>query len=335
MSYTFVDLFSGAGGLSCGLAQAGFRPLAAFDNWRPALGVYNKNLGAHAAYADLGDTRSIIERIKPLAPDVIAGCPPCQDFSAAGRRVEAERAACMIALAVIAASLRRPWVLIENVEGTARSQAFAMALYILAKASYGISYVILDASLCGVPQRRKRLICICRLGAPHHLLVERLVTSGADRPRTLKDHFGSSLGFQYYYHHPRFTDRRGIYSVDEPAPTIRGTHREPPPGYRCRPNDAAPVHQVRALTQQERSLVQTFPPDWIWEGTKTDVDRMIGNAVPPALATYVGRAMLDVERGTARSVRLAGVDKVIAPRRSVELEKISSWRRMSSARGRR
>jgi DNA (cytosine-5)-methyltransferase 1 len=295
MRCTFVDLYCGAGGLSYGLAQAGFVPLAAFDNWDPALEVYNKNIGMHAHKVDLGDTGNIIERIRPLAPDLIAGGPPCQDFSAAGRRVESDRATSMIDFAEIVAAVRPPLVLIENVEGAAGSQAFAMARHRLVKESYGISYAILDASLCGVPQRRLRLVCVCRLGAKHNFLVEPLVTGGAERRRTLKDHFGSSLGFENYFYPPRFPGRRGIHSINEPAPTIRGSHREPAPGYRPHPNDTADIREVRALTQQERSLIQTFPPSWIWKGTKTQIDRMIGNAVPPVLAAYVARTILDVE----------------------------------------
>lgn len=296
MSFTFVDLFCGAGGLSCGLAQAGFAPLAAFDNWPPALRVYSRNIGPHAHLADLSDTRTIIDQIKPLAPDIVAGGPPCQDFSAAGRRIEGDRAACMLDFAEIAAVIQSPWVVIENVDGAVSSQAFAMAIHILAKANYGISYAILDASLCGAPQRRKRLICVGRLGVQHDFLVKRLVTGGADRPMTLKDYFGASLSFRAYYSHPCFYDRRAVYSTAEPAPTIRGTSRGPALGYRGHKKDAADFRQVRALTQQERSLVQTFPASWVWEGTKTEIDRLIGNAVPPALGAYIGRAILDGER---------------------------------------
>ncbi len=55
----------------------------------------------------------------------------------------------------------------------------------------------------------------------------------------------------------------------------------------------APVtDQLRPLTTYQRSLIQTFPPDFIWTGTKTNRERMIGNAVPVNLATYVANAIV-------------------------------------------
>ena len=49
---------------------------------------------------------------------------------------------------------------------------------------------------------------------------------------------------------------------------------------------------MRALTTAERVRIQTFPRDWTWVGTKTEVEQMIGNAVPPALARFVGKALM-------------------------------------------
>src|SRR5436309_2974303 len=86
-SLKVVDLFAGCGGLSMGFANAGFKVVAAFDNWDPAIEVYKKNFNHPIIKKDLGDTSNITD-IKSYKPDIIIGGPPCQDFSSAGHRDE-------------------------------------------------------------------------------------------------------------------------------------------------------------------------------------------------------------------------------------------------------
>ena len=72
---------------------------------------------------------------------------------------------------------------------------------------------------------------------------------------TLRVYFGAALHIEFYYRHPRNYCRRAVYSIDEPAPTMRGVNRPVPKGYPGHPNDACPVDEnVRALTTLERSL---------------------------------------------------------------------------------
>ncbi|MCI7551918.1 MAG: DNA cytosine methyltransferase [Actinomycetaceae bacterium] len=67
-----------------------------------------------------------------------------------------------------------------------------------------------------------------------------------------------------------------------------------PKGYPGHPKDAGPVTQdLRPLTTLERSLVQTFPSNFKWVGSKTDREQMVGNAVPVNLGTYVAKALIE------------------------------------------
>ena len=50
---------------------------------------------------------------------------------------------------------------------------------------------------------------------------------------------------------------------------------------------------LRPLTTIERSYIQTFPKSFKFEGSKSDLEQMIGNAVPVKLAEYVARCILD------------------------------------------
>ena len=161
-----VDLFCGCGGLSLGFEKAGMEVVAGFDNWQDALTVYRNNFSHPAFRADLMDVEGSVEKIRPFAPDMIIGGPPCQDFSSAGKRDENNgRGDLTVCYARIIASIRPQWFVMENVERITKTQKLQDALAIFHEAGYGTSYTVLNAALCGVPQRRKRFVMIGRLGA--------------------------------------------------------------------------------------------------------------------------------------------------------------------------
>ena len=158
---------------------------------------------------------------------------------------------------------------------------------------YGLSAVILNASFCGVPQARERFFLVGHFGDKHNQLNEIFSSRLSREPMTLKDYFGKSLGTQFYYRHPRNYNRRGVFSIDEPSPTVRGVNRPIPPGYRfsnCDPEGIG-ISDIRPLTTLERSYIQTFPKSFLFEGTKTNLELMIGNAVPVELAKFVAETI--------------------------------------------
>ena len=88
--HTFIDLFSGCGGLSLGFEMAGFESLIAIDHWQDALKTYAYNRpGAKTLCADLLalTPQEVEEAIQTNNVDVIIGGPPCQGFSVAGKRI--------------------------------------------------------------------------------------------------------------------------------------------------------------------------------------------------------------------------------------------------------
>ena len=111
---------------------------------------------------------------------------------------------------------------------------------------------------------------------------------------TIRDYLGDSLGLDYYYRHPRNYSRRGVFSIDEPSPTVRGVNRPLPPGYKKHSGDPININlsDIRPLTTIERSYLQTFPDTFKFEGTKTNLEQMIGNAVPVNLAEFVAKGIL-------------------------------------------
>lgn len=290
-----TDLFSGCGGLSLGFEKAGFNIMAAFDFWDEAISVYNRNFTSHISQkADLSDVEKSIELIKSYSPDMIIGGPPCQDFSSAGKRDENNgRGDLTISYANIISSIKPTWFVMENVERIIKSNKLVIAKEIFKDAGYGLTQVVLDASLCGVPQKRKRFFLIGKIGANDEFLLPLLKSRLSKKPMTIFDYLGHSLGVEYYYRHPRSYARRGIFSIHEPSPTIRGVNRPLPQGYSKHPGDPVDkIENIRPLTTKERSLIQTFPEYFEFIGSKTNIEQMIGNAVPVNLAKYVADCIM-------------------------------------------
>lgn len=284
-----VDLFCGCGGLSLGFEKAGFDVVAAYDNWEAALHVYNANFNHPAKSLDLSDVNACVKEISSYSPNVIIGGPPCQDFSSAGKRDENNgRGDLTVNYAEIITRIKPPVFVMENVDRILKTNKLVEAKNLFQEAGYGLSYRVLDASYCGVPQRRKRFFMVGVLGEKDGFLDDALEKGLSKDPMTMRDYFGNSLGIEYYYRHPRSYARRGIFSIDEPSPTVRGVNRPMPDGYEIHTNDPVQSKEgIRPLTTKERSLIQTFPKDFHFEGSKTDIEQMIGNAVPVNLAKYV------------------------------------------------
>ena len=288
-----VDLFCGCGGLSLGFELAGMEVVAGFDNWQDALTVYRNNFSHPAIHADLLDVEGSVEQIRPFAPDMIIGGPPCQDFSSAGNRDENNgRGDLTVCYARIISAIRPQWFVMENVDRITKTQKLVDALTIFHASGYGTSYTILNAALCGVPQRRKRFVMIGKLGAENDFMQETIREGFSDHEMSVAEYFGNKLDIKYYYRHPRSYVRRGIFSTDEPSATIRGVNRPMPKGYTLHPGDpVSSLEGIRPLTTRERSMIQTFPEDFSFEGTKTDIEQMIGNAVPVNLGKFVADAI--------------------------------------------
>ena len=291
-----VDLFSGCGGMSLGFQQAGFDVVAAFDNWDPAIAIYRSNFNHPIYKKDLSneDARPIIKQLKP---DVIIGGPPCQDYSIAGKREMGDRANLTIEFAQIVAEIKPNWVVFENVYNIERFPTLPKLKQILQKAGYGLSSKVLDASRCGVPQKRMRFFLVGKLGESDGFFDDYMIFGQAKEPMTVRDYLGDKLNTQFYYMHPRSYNRRAVFSIDEPSATIRGINRPIPSNYKKHHADKADIADgVRALTTRERGYLQTFPDTFHLPGAKTDVELAIGNAVPPALAKYVAERILLFEK---------------------------------------
>ena len=287
-----VDLFCGCGGMSLGFQNAGFQLLAAYDNWDAAINIYRSNFDHPIIKADLNSDQAI-EDIRTLSPDIIIGGPPCQDFSIAGQRNMGERANLTIRYAQIIAQIKPEWFVMENVYNIERMPVLPRMMQIVKNAGYGLNVRILDASRCGVPQKRNRFFMVGHLGDKDGFLDAIIERGLSERQMTVHDYLGDSLDTEFYYMHPRSYNRRAVFSIHEPSSTIRGVNRPIPANYQHHPADKADITDgVRCLTTKERSYIQTFPESFKFVGSKTEMEQAIGNAVPVKLAEYVAKCII-------------------------------------------
>ena len=150
----------------------------------------------------------------------------------------------------------------------------------------------MDASLTGVPQKRRRYFLIAQLKGEDGRFLHELEKELSDQPMSVYDYFGDSIDTEYYYAHPRTYKRRSVFSVHEPSATIRRVNRPIPKNYKQHPADKADVKKsVRPLTTKERSHIQTFPESYVFLGSSSQREHMIGNAVPVKLAEYVAKSI--------------------------------------------
>lgn len=165
---TVVDLFSGCGGLSYGLIQAGFNVILGVDNDKDSLITFEANHpGSKAVNIDLADPNSakmIRATVKNRQIDVIVGGPPCQGFSLTGpRNMEDTRNKLYLSMFNIVKEIKPKSFLIENVSGMATLYGGKVKEDIITKFE-GIGYNVKAKLLCaadyGVPQMRKRLVFV-------------------------------------------------------------------------------------------------------------------------------------------------------------------------------
>lgn len=306
-----VDLFCGCGGLSLGFQNDGYEIVGAFDYWQPAIDCYTDNFNHKALKLDISKKNTALKAIRSLNPELIIGGPPCQDFSSAGGRHEGERANLTISFAKIVKSLKPKYFVMENVSRAKLSAAYTEARKLFKAAGYGLTEQVLDASKCGVPQNRKRFFCIGALGEVDGFLDTYLAANQSVLPLTVRNFFAQNeyeLSFDYYYRHPRSYSRRAIFSVDEPAATIRGVNRPKPPDYKKHKNDATAPDGINALTVTQRALIQTFPPTFRFCDNQAIAEQLIGNAVPVNLAFHVARALSAFENKEENNRSIEFVD---------------------------
>ncbi|WP_432593197.1 DNA cytosine methyltransferase [Stenotrophomonas maltophilia] len=162
---TVIDLFCGAGGLSEGLRQAGFLPVAGIDFDRNAIATYAKNhpesLPVLADIAEV-DGRKLLRELGLKGVDLIAGGPSCQGFSTHGKRMQDDPRNFLFKHFVrLVNEIRPKMFLMENVRGmlTYGKGEFRRQIEdAFMEIGYRTSFSQVLAADYGVPQLRHRVL---------------------------------------------------------------------------------------------------------------------------------------------------------------------------------
>ena len=311
--YNFVDLFCGAGGMTQGLFQAGFKPVASVENHPIASATYRKNFPQCHHFSEDIQTFKPMDWLKQIDSPLIhllVGGPPCQGFSIAGKRNPNDPRNYLFQEFLRIASEISPWyIVMENVPGILTMKKGKVKEAILdAFDSIGystVSVLILESAAYGVPQIRPRAIFIANryglenpypkpLLQPHqYLSIESAISDLPEYTRI------PEINHEWTNHSPEYMERLAkvppggsLYQSyadafkrqypGKPSMTIKenhgGTHIHP--------------HLNRVISAREMARLQTFPDSFIFEGSMKKAMWQVGNAVPPRLAECIGYALI-------------------------------------------
>ncbi len=311
-SFTFFDLFSGAGGMSVGFQQAGWCKIASVEIDKDASATIRNNF-PHSHHFEKNieelEYAEIDEVVQGQHIDVVCGGPPCQGFSVAGLRNPSDpRNQLFREYIRIVRHLQPDYIVMENVPGIVTMQNGAVVEEIrkqLAEAGYpNVSVRILEAAQFGVPQLRARVVIVGnRLGRQNPY----------PKPFVAKEHYGTiDAAIDDLKHHPFDGSWHHIGTTHSKEMELR-LAAIPPGGslydkfrdawkrqYRNAPSmtvkenhGGVHVHYElnRVLTAREMARLQTFPDDYLFSGTFKRAYWQIGNAVPCLLAQHIGLAI--------------------------------------------
>ena len=325
--YTAVELFAGAGGLALGLEEAGFKDVGLVEWYKYAASTLRANRPEWNVIQ--GDVVEIAEKgirnyiDKYVEVDLLSGGYPCQAFSYAGKKLGLEdvRGTMFYYYAKILEELMPRVFLEENVRGLVshdEGKTLKTMIDVFTEIGYNVEYKILKATDYGVAQKRERVIIIgtrkdlkdieFKFPKPFGYIptlrdalrdvpesegskypekkkkVLDLVPPGGcwiDLPEDIAKEY---MGKSYYSGGGKRGMARRI-SWDEPCLTLTCSPAQKQTE-RCHPDETRP------FTTREYARIQSFPDEWRFEGSVSQVYKQIGNAVPVKLGKAVGLSIV-------------------------------------------
>ena len=352
-----LSLFSGCGGLDLGFHQAGYETVWANDFSHWACESFRKNIGDVIVEGD-------IEQIDPNDPtipdcDIILGGFPCQDFSMIWKQpgLEGERGNLYKSFLRFV-NAKKPKVFVaENVKGllTAnKKKAIQQIITDFENCGYYVQAKLYNFAEFGVPQFRERVLIVgVRLdtgfdfhhpepthgeNTDHGLLP--YVTAGqaiSDIPENASNHEKLKISEQTKKRLDLIPEGGNYSDIPRDHPlyvksmlslVYRRMHRDKPSttiiaaggggtwGYH--------FPEPRAFTNRERARLQSFPDNFEFIGSTTEVRRQIGNAVPPQGVVELAKAILPIFSDSYQKVDLH--EKLEAEKNAVFQDRLNKIR---------
>lgn len=349
-----VDLFCGAGGLTHGLISEGINVVAGVDLDEACRHPFEANNDARLIKGDVGEltAKRLDELFGDAAIKILAGCAPCQPFSTYSQRYDvlgSPRWGLLYHFARLVKATSPDVVTMENVPSVAKHEVFDDFVRSLEKLGYFVHRDVVDCSLYGLPQGRKRMVLLAsRLGPIT------IVTPSKGLTRTVRDAIGelppieqgqfdprdplhcasklSELNLEriqasvpggtwrdWPKHliadcHQRETGRTypavyGRMEWDQPAPTLTTQFFGFGNGRYGHPE------QDRAISLREGAILQGFPRSYSFSapGTRAhfkELGRLIGNAVPVTLGRVLGQSISEHLKISVNREKTEGVQSV-------------------------
>ncbi len=344
-----IDSLSGPGGLLIGLCRAGFDVAACVEYKRDAVETYDRH-HPNATHYNC-DIRTIDFTKFRQRVDFVAGGPPCQPFSIGGLRKTSDDSRDMVPEFLRCLHEVQPIAfLMENVPGLLQKRArpyFDSALSRMSDMGYRLNWAVLNSADYGIPQKRRRLFILgskttqLRFPAPTHGV-------GTDKPHLSAP---KVLGDEPIGEAPKSPVKYAKYPDLRPSPyaghIYNGGGRPLDPegpchtilassgGYKTHWLDTehiAPKYHAhlkaggkpwdgcvpgaRRLSVEECAIIQTFPRNIEFAGSRSSQYRQVGDAVPPDLAYILGRSIYFQLNGGKRgdSIRLLQTDEEMIQR---------------------
>lgn len=315
----YVDLFSGAGGLSLGFEMAGFNNVFSIEYDKKIAESYKKNFPTHNLLVkDIQEITDdeIITLQHNQEVDVVIGGPPCQGFSLAGRIgrsfVEDKRNYLFKEFVRVVKIIDPPMFVMENVARILshnKGETIKELTNEFKKIGYNVQYKVLQAADYGVPQKRQRIFIVGtknkEFNFPTPIGTTITVKEAIGDLPPLKNGERSEVPNHFSMNHssqmlkkmsyigdggnrnqipedlrPKTGDIRKYIRYDSQKPSVTVT------------GDMRKIfhyEQNRALTPRELARLQSFPDSFIFEGNSISIQQQIGNAVPPLLGYAVAK----------------------------------------------
>lgn len=332
MKYNGIDLFSGCGGLTEGMRQADFKIILALEIDKIASAVYRlNNPDTTVITKDIRNVSvaEIKRRLNGKRIHLLAGCPPCQGFSAIRRLnriqpVDDERNSLISEYVRLVKALKPYTIMMENVPGLVNYEPFKQVIKTLKGIGYKwIDYEVVNLKDYGVPQNRRRLVLVgSRLG-------EIKVAEPSKEQKSVRDTIGhlplpenseDPLHKIFPSHTAEvqkrieMTPKNGGGRKDLPREFLLECHKPEHVGFNdvygrlrwddysvtitggcLNPSKGRFLHpeQNRCISAREAALLQAFPPGYKFpvDITKSEIALLIGNALPPKFSCYQSQSI--------------------------------------------
>ena len=320
-----ISLFSGAGGLDLGFEKAGFKTIWANEYDKEIWETFEKNFPNTKL-----DRRSITTIPSNEIPEAVGliGGPPCQSWSEAGKLkgIDDHRGQLFFEFIRVLRAKKPLFFLAENVSGMLAGRhgnALENIKNHFIESGYDLSFQLLNAHDYQVPQDRKRVFFI---GFRKDLNITFKFPEGFSKKRFLKDviddlkdnvlpakdkNYTNSADCKVNNHEymtggfsTMFMSRNRVRGWDEPSFTIQAggrhapLHPQAPKMQFVEQNKRIFVPQsenlYRRLSIRECARIQTFPDTHkFYYNNLTAGYKMVGNAVPPNLAYFLAKKIIE------------------------------------------